>query len=101
MSNKKYPKDTPVTLEMLAEITEKAAYYSIKKVVESMIEPPKPEPKEGEWWMCRYKNDEVDTIAVLVVKDGQWRLTPTVKTSWFQEFITPLNKMVPSEEDAE
>lgn len=101
MSKKKYPKETPVTLEMLAEILTQANYPSIAYIVNSMIGPPKTEPKEGEWWMCRYKNDEVDTIAVLVVKEGQWRLTPTVKTSWFQEFITPLNKMVPSEEEAE
>lgn len=101
MSKKKYPKDAFVTLEMLKKIFSPHLYPSPNEKIESMIEPPGPEPKEGEWWMCRYKNDEVDTIAVLVVKDGQWRLTSTVKTSWFQEFITPLHKMVPSEEDAE
>lgn len=93
--DKKYPKDTPVTLEILAEIMNQAHYPTINKIIDSMIEPPRPEPKEGEWWMCRYKNDAVETTAVLFHRDSHWYLTPTVITSWFSEFITPLYKMVP------
>lgn len=101
MSKKKYPKDTPVTLEMLLRIFPLSLYPVSHETVEDMIELPGPEPKEGEWWMCRYKNEEIDTTAVLFHRDSHWYLTPTVITSWFSEFITPLYKMVPEKEDGE
>lgn len=48
---KKYPKDTPVTLEMLAEILDRSAAVTASVETKKMIEPPKPEPKDGEWWL--------------------------------------------------
>lgn len=51
--SKQYPKDTTVTLEMLAEISKHGPTH---ERIKSMIEPPKPEPKDGEWWLVETLN---------------------------------------------
>lgn len=50
---KQYPKDTPVTLAMLLEI---AISGATQERIKSFIEPPKPEPKDGEWWLVETLN---------------------------------------------
>lgn len=85
--NKKYPKDTPVTLEMLLEIDSRPGPMAAK--IHSMIEPPKPEPKEGEWWLCQI---DQDIYNVMYFHNGHFRKWPG-HADWYSP--TPLYKMVP------
>lgn len=92
--NKKYPGNTPVTLDMLLE----AATYvgPLVSKIKSMIEPPKLEPKDGEWWMCRNEKDSCDVP--LLWKKGQWCSTTRGIEYAVVLHITPLYKMVPEKE---
>ena len=59
---KKYPADTPVTLGMLVELYEAEGNQSVANSWRKYIEPPKPEPKDGELWLVQTCNGRIEAL---------------------------------------
>lgn len=51
------------------------------------------QPKEGEWWMCRYRTEEFETLVVLIYRDGGWYNTEKSNNDWAHKYTTALYKM--------
>jgi len=55
---KKYQADTPVTLQLLADVL-KGLLPSTAAIIEDMIEPTKPQPRDGELWLVQDRAGDI------------------------------------------
>lgn len=101
MSNepKKYPADTPVTLEMLVDILRKVSAKSptaewLCESVKEHIEPSQPEPKDGEIWLC--KNGDGDMTAMWRISGG-WSFWSD-GAGEFGAGLIPIKRLMPAED---
>jgi len=67
--HKKYPADTPLTLQMLIDY-----HYRIGNTVagrrwQEWVEPPKPQPRDGELWLVQ---DKEGYQSIRWYNSGQW-----------------------------
>jgi hypothetical protein len=67
--HKKYPADTPLTLQMVIDHHYRIGNTAGASRWEEWVEPPPPEPKDGELWLVE---DEDGCQSVRWYQSGQW-----------------------------
>lgn len=67
--HKKYPADTPLTLRMVIEHHYRIGNTAGARRWQEWVEPPKPEPKDGELWLVQYSDGYQ---AARWYRSGEW-----------------------------
>lgn len=91
---KKYPSDTPLTMGLLIEIYDSNGKKGPADFWRKQIEPPTPEPKEGELWLV--KPAELDYEYALWRFGNRW-FYRSDRTSEAIQILTPIKRLIPQE----
>jgi hypothetical protein len=95
----KFRPDTPVTMQMLADMHREYGHLKSAEWIESHIEQPKPEPNDGELWLCILKKSVADRIALWKTLEGWTVYQSGASEPWSTDEIVPLKRLIPAEDE--